>query len=326
VAGRQLKQLLQAHRDGDDLAFRRAAQEIIEEEEGKRHIVLAQDLRKLLAASGGGAHAFGDDADPPTPPLDRDGETYLAVVRRTHRRLQDLTIPPQVRRRLVDLVREIPRWPELDAQAIPRRQMVLLYGPPGCGKTSVAEALAAELGLPLAIVRIDAVMSSYLGETAANLRRVFEYATNQPHVVLFDEFDALGKQREDDSDHGELRRVVTAVLQMMDAYRGPSLLVAATNYSEILDRAIWRRFDEVIQLPLPTPAQLRRLLTLVLSRHLAEDVELSPYVKRLSGMPHAAAEMLAYDARRGALLDGRRAVRRDDLERSVEAIAARRWS
>ena len=141
---------------------------------------------------------------------------------------------------------------------------VIFFGPPGCGKTLAAEVVAFELDRPLAIVRLDALVSSFLGETAANLRKVFEFIANHSLVVLFDEFDAIGKERGDSAEHGELRRVVNAVLQMMDAYDGKSLILAATNHESILDSAIWRRFDEAIEFPLPNRSQLTLLLKLKL--------------------------------------------------------------
>nr|VFK57232.1 MAG: ATPase family associated with various cellular activities (AAA) [Candidatus Kentron sp. TUN]VFK65255.1 MAG: ATPase family associated with various cellular activities (AAA) [Candidatus Kentron sp. TUN] len=109
-----------------------------------------------------------------------------------------------------------------------------------------AEVLASELGLPLAVVRIDNVVSSYLGETASNLRQVFDFIASIPMVALFDEFDALAKERADSADHGELKRVVNAFLQLLDIYHGKSLLIATTNHEGILDAAVWRRFDEVL--------------------------------------------------------------------------------
>ena len=141
---------------------------------------------------------------------------------------------------------------------------VIFFGPPGCGKTLAAEVVAFELDRPLAIVRLDALVSSFLGETAANLRKVFDFIALHPFVVLFDEFDAIGKERGDSDNHGELRRVVNAVLQMMDSYEGNSLILAATNHEKILDSAIWRRFDESIEFPLPDEKQLKEILSLKL--------------------------------------------------------------
>ncbi|MEF1291003.1 AAA family ATPase, partial [Vibrio sp. M260118] len=133
-----------------------------------------------------------------------------------------------------------------------------------CGKTLTAESMAYELERPLAIVRLDSLVSSFLGETAANLRKVFDFIAKHKLLVLFDEFDALGKERDDGSEHGELRRVVNAVLQMMDSYDGKSTIIAATNHEQILDSAIWRRFDEIVEFPEIDQNQLQDLLQLKL--------------------------------------------------------------
>lgn len=121
------------------------------------------------------------------------------------------------------------------------------------------------MNLPLAIVRLDALVSSYLGETAANLRKVFDFISQYPMIALFDEFDAIGKERGDGGEHGKLRRVVNAVLQMMDAYQGQSIILAATNHEHILDTAIWRRFDESIEFPLPSQENIAQILGLNLA-------------------------------------------------------------
>jgi hypothetical protein len=221
MPGRELKQLFRAYREGDELAFRRAAQEIIEDEESKQHSALARDLRKIIA--GGSSAAVADGVALPPPPMDREGEWPLAEIRHPEMALSELVLSGDLIDRLEGLAAEFPRWEELDRSFIPRRQRLLFYGPPGCGKTSAAEALAAELGLPLLIIRLDAVVSSYLGETASNLHRVFDYARSGSWVILFDEFDALGKARDDPSEHGEIKRVITAFLQMLDGFSGRKL-------------------------------------------------------------------------------------------------------
>ena len=165
MAGRELKQLFQAYREGDELAFRRAAQEIIDEEEAKHHLALARDLRRIIA--GGATAAIAEGVTLPPPPMDREGEWPLAEIRHPSRLIGDLVLSGEMIERLRSLADEFRRWGDLDRHGVPRRQRLLFYGPPGCGKTSVAEAVAAELGLPLLVVRLDAVVSSYLGETAS---------------------------------------------------------------------------------------------------------------------------------------------------------------
>jgi SpoVK/Ycf46/Vps4 family AAA+-type ATPase len=323
MAGRHIKDLIAAYRDRDDLLFRRAAQAIIDEEEAKRHTALAQDLRRLLA-SGSSLQMPQFEAPIPEPPRDRDSTLPLADVDLPERYLADLVLSRGLFDNLTDLADEVDRWPTLDALGVPRRNRILLYGPPGCGKTSIAEALAGKLGRMLVTVRVESVISSYLGETGANLRRVMDFAAKGAYVVLFDEFDSLAKDRDDPADHGELRRVVNAVLQLIDRYRGPSILIAATNHSQVIDDAMWRRFDEVLEVSLPDREQIAQLLFRLLTRR-AENVDLEAAVDGLVGFPHAAVEAVVYTAARRAVASSRTKIIQEDLAAGLASVTARRW-
>ncbi|MBF4575184.1 ATP-binding protein [Frondihabitans sp. VKM Ac-2883] len=321
MAGRHLRDLIAAYGERDDLKFRRAAQEIIREEEMKRHTVLAKELQHLLASNG--ASFVTDGPVLPEPPVDRDSALPLARISREDRRLSDLILGPGTVRIVTELLDEVRQWPRLDEAGITRRNRVLLYGPPGNGKTSLAAVLASELGRPLVTVRVEGLISSYLGETAANLARLFEYASSGAFVLFLDEFDSIGKLRDDPSDHGELRRVVNAVLQQIDNYSGSSLIVAATNHPNILDAALWRRFDIVAELPLPTVTEMQRVIERSLpkrSRHLA-----SSYATELAGLPHAAGDFMANAARRRALLRGSAEIELQDLDAASLETISRRW-
>jgi len=324
MAGRQLKALFRAFHERDELSFRRAAQEIIDEEESKHHFALARDLQKLLTV-GGPSVDTGAAAIVPDPPRDREGDWPLAEVRAPSRSFDDLVLRPGVSDLLEDIVHEVLLWGELDHHGIPRRQRILMQGPPGCGKTSAAEAIAARLDRPFVVVRLDAVVSSYLGETASNLRRVLEYADQGHFVVLFDEFDSLGRSRDDAAEHGEMKRVVTAFLQMVDKYRGPSLLIAATNHSGLLDTALWRRFDEVITFEPPTVHEIRRLLRNRLRAVPHQSVDIEALARQLKGLPHAAVEKLVWDARRLAVMDKRVGVTAVDIDRATHSVLSRPW-
>lgn len=322
MAGRDLKELFRAFRSGDELSFRRAATAIIEEEEAKQHVALARDLRKLLAS---GEEVVAGSVSLPEPPLDRDSEWPLADVRHPRRYFGDLVLAPATLERLEGVAREVPMWGRLAAAGVPQRRRVLFFGPPGCGKSSAAEALAAEIGIPLVVVRLDSVISSYLGQTATNLRRIMEYANAAPWVVLFDEFDALGRLRDDPTEHGEIKRVVNAFLQMLDSYQGPSLLLAATNHEGLLDPALWRRFDDVVNFPMPTVHQIRAVLRrrLGLLPHRGLDIERA--ASMLKGRPHAAAEAAAWGALRRAVLAERDHVVFEDLATAAAEVSGRPW-
>ena len=323
MSGRHLKQLFRAHREGDDLAFRRVAQEIIAEEEAKHHLQLARELRGLLASGG---TTVGDWVPLPSPPRDADSNFDLMTITTPKRLLTSVVLPSETQRRVRGLLTEVEHWPDLDRHGVPRRQRILLYGPPGCGKSTTAAAIAAELGYPLATVQLDAVVSSLLGETASNLRRAFDFAQANPVVLLLDEFDVFGRERGDPNDHGELRRIVNAVLQLMAAFQGPSLIIAATNHAEDLDPAAWRRFDEVLMLPPPDAKQVEAVLRRTLGETVGARVDLAARARTLVGLPHAAAESVGWEAKRLAVLNGRRTVTARQLDDAIAVATTRRWT
>lgn len=324
--GKLLRRLIRSGSEGDVDAFRGAAKEVIEEERQKQHHLLASDLEAILHGRSTSTPALRF----PTPavPEDRERGLPLASVCEPVRRLQDVVLSPKNLATVRGILREHNRVEVLQSHGLSPSDRILLCGPPGCGKTVTAEAIASELGRPLAIVRTDSVVSSFLGETAANLRKVFEFATTAPTVTLFDEFDALGKEREDYSEHGELRRVVNAVLQMLDAYQGRSLILAATNHEGMLDKAIWRRFEEVLFLEPPTASQLHQLLTVKL-RGVRRSFEIKDIAESgwFTGATHADVERLVLRAIKEMVLDGgesRLCLRHFDVARRREWPRRRR--
>ena len=303
--GKLLRQLIRSGAEGDVDAFRGAAREVIAEERHKQHHLLANDLETIL---------YGSPRTPTSPavrkltaaaPEDRERGLPLLEVREPVRGLDDVVLSPVNRSVVEGLLREHNREELLKAHGLRPNDRLLLCGPPGCGKTLTAEVVATELGRPLAIVRTDSVVSSFLGETAANLRKVFDFLAAHPLVALFDEFDALGKERDDPSEHGELRRVVNAVLQLLDAYAGRSLVVAATNHDGMLDSAVWRRFEDVLFLRPPTAAQLRRVLAVKL-RGVRYDFDIKEVVQLgwFKGATHADVERVVRRAIKAMVLEG----------------------
>ena len=303
--GKLLRRLIRSGAEGDLDAFRGVAKQVIAEEREKQHHLLANDLETIL---------YGRARAPSSPalrklvetiPEDRERRIPLVSVREPVRSLEDIVLSRENLSLVKGILREQNREEVLKSHGLRPSDRVLLCGPPGCGKTLTAEVIASELGRPLAIARTDSVVSSFLGETAANLRRVFDFAAAFPLVTLFDEFDALGKEREDATEHGELRRVVNAVLQMLDAYEGRSLVIAATNHEGMLDTAIWRRFEEVLFLRPPTDAQLCRLITVKL-RGVRYDFAVKTVVERgwFRGGTHADVERVVRRAVKEMVLQG----------------------
>lgn len=306
ASGKLLRQLIKSGSEGDHDSFRRVSEAVIAEERQKHHNLLANDLENILygkpsSDNKGKKHNLGIDIDVPT---DKEGGLPLLDIREPVKSLEDIVLSESNYETLKRILREYNREDMLRSWGMRPVERIIFCGPPGCGKTVSAEALAYELNRPLCVIRLDSVVSSYLGETAANLRKVFEFIKTVPVIALFDEFDALGKERSDTAEHGELKRVVNTFLQMLDDYTGPSLIIAATNHEEILDTAIWRRFDEVVGFEYPTVAQIKNLLSIKL-RGVRREFEFTKMITDLfRSISHADIERILKRAIKDMLLSG----------------------
>ena len=316
ASGKILRQLVKAGATGDRDAFTRASEAIIQEEREKNHHLLANDLERLLYADRAGG--WPDQRKlhlASTLPANKDSGLALVEERPAIREEKDIVVSDSTRSALEEILQEHNRADVLRSFGLQPAQKLLFFGPPGCGKTLAAEVIASTLSLPLVLVRLDSVISSFLGETAANLRKVFDYFSQYPVVALFDEFDALTKDRGDSADHGELKRSVNAVLQMLDGYRGNSILIATTNYESLLDKAIWRRFDEVVKFDMPNLEQIKRLLAMKLGgvRRNFEPGD-SQVASLFKGMAHADIERVLRRAVKEMVLSGREFLERSHLD------------
>jgi len=247
-----LVSLVRAGAAGDSKGLASTVEAIIAEERAKQHNILADRLMRALSSNGKGGQAGYPVPDPVARARDYVIETP------PRKRLEDLFLPETCERACRELIEEQQRASLLRSYSLEPRHRVLLVGPPGNGKTSLAEAIAEALAVEFFVVRYDAIIGSFLGETASRLRRVFDYARTTPCVLFFDEFDAVGKERGDVHETGEIKRVVTSLLMQVDALPSYTVVIAASNHSELLDRAVWRRFQFRLELPAPTQAQVGR--------------------------------------------------------------------
>ena len=285
--------LVRAGAAGDRKEVAAATEAIIAEERAKQHNIFADRLTRALRSNGNGSRAGY-----PTAATSARARDYVVEVM-PRKRLEDLVLPELCERACRELIEEQHRASLLRSQSLEPRHRVLLVGPPGNGKTSVAEALAEALAVPFFVVRYDAIIGSFLGETASRLRRVFDYARTTPCVLFFDEFDAVGKERGDVNETGEIKRVVTSLLLQVDDLPSYTLVVAASNHSELLDRAVWRRFQLRLTLPSPSQSQVAQYLD-AFSRTLGQPLGRKPesIARSLGDISYAEVEEFCCAIRR----------------------------
>ncbi len=282
---------------------------MIAEERDKQHHVLAERLEDALRTS-----SPVENGSPHTV-----AATGVAMIT-PRRRLDDLILPETVRTAVEELVEEQQRAEVLRAHGLEPRHRVLLTGPPGNGKTSLGESIAEALLLPLLVVRYEEVIGSYLGETASRLAEVFAFARTRRCVLFFDEFDAVAKERGDEHETGEIKRVVSSLLMQVDALPSHAIVVAASNHPELLDRAAHRRFELRLELPMPGKVARTAWFERLLSQ-LDEPVGLSAdtLARRTTGASFSQLQDLADDIQRRRMLEPGTSLRRLVAER------LRRW-
>ncbi len=250
-------------------------------------------------------------------PVDGDSRMHTVDLSRPNATEINLLLPHALRNRLEDYLDGIRHHAKLIAAGVAIPHRLIMDGPPGTGKTQTARSIAGQLELPLLTVRCDTMISSLLGQTSRNLRRVFEYAQEFPCVLFLDELDAMATARGSERDVGELQRVVISLLQNIDALPVDTILVAATNHGQLLDYAIWRRFSYRLSMPLPD-SQLRQILWKhFLGEYLPEIVDLDDIARRSEGLSGATIEQVCQDAKRTAVLKGETVVDETELFRRL---------
>ncbi|ATG75731.1 AAA family ATPase [Zobellella denitrificans] len=299
--------LVKAASSGNQQTFRKSTEELIKEERRKGHRILAERLEKALQASSSQTFLFQSPSQ--TARQTQTGGAVpkdLVVETTPERSLDSLILADAIRGQLQEVVEEQHRSELLHAHGLSPRHRILLAGPPGNGKTSVAEALAFELMVPLIVVRYESLIGSYLGETSSRLKALLDYARTRRCVLLFDEFETLGKERGDTHETGEIKRVVSSLLLQIDELPDYVVVIAASNHPELLDRAVWRRFQVRMELPLPTRAQLTAFITGISKRSKVDfGLAAETVAKRLLGLSFSEVEEFCLGVVRRAVLDQR---------------------
>lgn len=289
--------LVRAGASGDREMLKSTAEALMAEERAKNHHIVADRLERALATVPVTPSALTTTAN-----LSGSGKEAILEVE-PHAQMSQLLLPLPVQENGHQLIEEHVRADVLRAHGYEPRHRVLLSGPPGNGKTSFAESVAESLGLPFFVVRYDALIGSYLGETNARLRRLFDYVRTRPSVLFFDEFDAIGKERGDTHETGEIKRVVSFLLMQLDQLPSYVIIIAATNHAELLDRAVWRRFQLRLGFPAPDRKQVEVYLDRVIS-HWPEQPRLaiSKIASKLGNTSYAEALDFCQNVRRRHIL------------------------
>lgn len=309
-----LKALLKSHLEGDDQRFISVGMQLAAHEAKLGHGKLAEDLRALIDEAKQ-RRGVGQ----PVPISRPRGElANLLAVSYPKARLGDMVLDTGLEQQIQRVIREQRHAAKILQHGLSPRRKLLLMGPPGTGKTLTASVLAGELGVPLLQVRLDVLISKYMGETAAKLRQVFEATEQTRGVYFFDEFDAIGSQRAIANDVGEIRRVLNSFLQLIEQDGSHSLIVAATNHAEILDHALFRRFDDVLHYELPDVEQIAALLRTRLARFTQKNISWTRLAKIADGLSYAEVVRIADEVLKDALIDQRKRVTEDEIRHMVE--------
>jgi SpoVK/Ycf46/Vps4 family AAA+-type ATPase len=335
MKGELLKRLFRAIATSDQTAIDKLTYLVIQEERQKGHTLLADQLENITKKEQSESHSTEPDKAENAQSAARQNSlstlSELPTSRRYHLSLMTAVPHDKLRHYMVLLEPTEKRFQRIEREYAARdrlarygfryRQKILLYGPPGCGKTLGAERLAWNTGLPLFKVRFDSLVSSFLGETASNLRAIFEAAMETPCLLFLDECDTIAKSREDNQEVGEIKRVVNTFLQILDEYDASAgLIVAATNLTKSLDTAIWRRFDDLIEVPKPGERELETILKQTLAPVEIGCINWPLIVQHMNGFSAAEAVKVAQDAAKRAILEREELVLEEHLKIAIEEL------
>lgn len=325
-----IKKLFLSHAENNKDKFVEIANEVIKEEEKMNHHLLAKDLKKIIHSNIQNKSYVNNNINQKYKtniPIPRDTEKGfpLLEIKENYFNLDDVILFDNLKKKIEYTIEEFKSRELLATYGLRPKQKLLFCGPPGTGKTLTSYVISSVLGFPLIYIRFDSIVSSFLGETATNLRKIFDFIEEGEWVVLFDEFDIIGKKRDDPYEHGEIKRVVNNFMQMLDNYKGKSLLISATNHQHLLDTAIWRRFDDILFFDIPDSnlrGQLFNKYLRVLKK--SSDLNKSNLSKLTDGFTPADIAQVCEEAQRRAIVMNKIEISYDDIQWAIDEQKARK--
>ena len=316
------KRLFRAIFSKDIPSLKKIAMIIIQEERKLGHNILANSLEKISIEEKPKYTLFesrkSENGLSTLPKSKRTASQLMSYIPRGQLK-HHMILPNEVEERLLSIEQEYVARERLKKFNLLPKRKILLYGSPGCGKTLSAERIAWNLGLPLLKVRFDSLLSSYFGESASNLRMVFDYCKTEPVVLLLDECDFIAKSRVTTQDVGEVPRIVNMLLTLLDEYDAPGLVLATTNLKISLDEALFRRFDDVIEIPMPGKSERKRLLGMTLSAiPVSPDIDMDQISNQLEEYSAANIVLIAQRAAKIAILAGCKKVCKEHVVKALK--------
>ncbi|EFG47669.1 ATPase, AAA family [Brevibacterium mcbrellneri ATCC 49030] len=313
----QLKALVQSHADGDDAQFYAVAMQVAAKAARSGHTNLARDLRDLVDDLR--QNSTAPSVAPVIPVTQPRGElASLLSVTYPNAHLGDLVLSEKLSASIVRVLTEQRQRDTLVRHGLRPAQRLLLTGPPGTGKTTTAQVIAAELNLPLFTVRLDSMITKFMGATAAKLRLIFDAIAETRGVYFFDEVDALAGDRAAANDVGEIRRVLNSFLQFLEEDISDSLIITATNHPQLLDKALFRRVDTTLEFDLPDDEGIKSVIKNRLATFQIGNLGWRRVILAARGLSHAEIAVAAENSAKSSVLSGTTRILTDDLVAALE--------